>query len=394
MKTIRASSLPRIMACPASLHAPEIAIDTSGDVADLGSAVHAVLAEVIGGGLEGMPDLSFFARRFDVEYDDLEFLSWRGLAIWNAFKPLLKPDSVGVEQHMETPLNAHYMLSGHLDVCAELAGADTRTLVVIDWKTGFIERDYKAQLMGYALLADRVLADSNAGAVKIVTAWPRTGTWDVLDIGPKDILDFLLRVLEILSEPSATFAPNDDHCVYCPRSHECPARDRFIQSAVHALLPHEYSETSSLTPREELAVFYDQAQSLKRALKNYTDAVKASIRKDGPLPLPDGRTVTIQAQARDAIHFSVECLATVAPFLEIAPADVDAFILAIGRDAVTVAKKPLLDAVSANAPQGGKGIAIREAMTALLDAGCVETKAYEKLEVVKNSTLIEKEATQ
>ena len=393
MQTIRASSLPRIMACPASLRAPAVALDTSGDVADLGTAVHAVMADVIAGGMESIPELSFYAKRFDVDLEDLEFLAWRGLSIWNTFKPLLASDSVTVERHMETPLNAHYMLSGHLDVCAELAGANERTLVVIDWKTGFIERDYQAQLMAYALLADRVLADSNAGAVKIVTAWVRTGAWDVLDLGAKDILDFLLRVLEVLSAPSEAFSPSDDHCVYCPRSHECPAQDALIQSAIHSLLPLEYAETSTLTAREELGVLYEQAQSLKRALENYTEAVKASVRKDGPLPLPYGRVVTIQAQARDTIYFSPECVAVAAPFLEIDGADIPAFMDAVGNEAITIRKKNLLDAVAAVAPRGTKGAAIRETMTALLDAGCVMTKAFEKLEVVKESALIEKEKT-
>ena len=403
MKTIiRASSLPRVMACPASMRAPEIDIHASGPEAALGTAVHEVLADLVKERLEALPDLSPYAKKHGVDEDELRFLAWRGQCLWREFGPRIDPESVLTEQKLsaiDTAKNEdgdgdEIELVGHLDVCGLLAGAEPPTLVIIDWKSGYVDRDYRDQLMGYALLA-RVpyMLSAKFTNVKIVTAWLRTGAWDVIDLTPADIGNFSNRLRDAVNSTSR-YAPDDAHCVFCPRLAECPAREALVRCAADSLYPIAAGDDAGiLSVRDKLAELYDRVKLLERGLDQYRDALRLSIRADGPLQLPDGRWLTVHERSRETILFDFRAASALAPYLDHNANDISGIITALGPGAITAKKTSLLDAVAARAGRGQKKAAKESAMRDLAAAGCVGTKTYDTLAVVKDAGQIEHKET-
>lgn len=399
VKTIRCSSLPRIMVCPASLQTPNIDIDTSGDVAALGTAVHEVLNDIIHQKLDVVPNLDAYIKKYSIDEEDLQFLTWRGMEIWTKFKPMLVHDTISCERELIGSCGSEWRITGHLDVCAELihSASDEKILVIIDWKSGYVERDYNNQLMGYAWLATKVINGHLSAngiptytAIKIVTAWLRAGVWDVIDLSLKDIDGFGERLRSILESPKHTYSPSDAHCLYCPRSSECPARAQLVQSAINNMLPMGMEEGAALSSREKLAQVYEQSKLLKRALEDYTDALKTTIRDDGPLPLPHSGYLTIQTRTRDIIHLRPESVSVLSPYLGTGESTMDAVVSAIGSH-IVINKEAMLSVISEKAARGTKATVKRKVMTELLDAGCVTTTTYDSLAVVKNISSAEKE---
>lgn len=380
MNKIRASSLPRIMSCPASLKRPEVWIEPRREEAEMGTAVHAVLDDIVKSSMESVPDLDPYIKKFEVDADELRFLAWRGMEIWNTFKPMLDEQSIESERELVLTISDEHRLVGHVDVCAFLADTDQSTLVVIDWKSGYVEREYMSQLMGYALLAywNQEHSDDvnyKPQAVKIVTAWLRAGTWDVLDVTPEGLDDFEWRLIEVVEMQDEKFSPDDAHCIYCPRASECPAKAQMIQSAIRNLWPAEY-KAHNLTDRDKLGVLYSQAQSLKRVLKDYDDAIKDSIRKEGPISIPGGGALSLQECIRQTIHYDDAAGHAIAPHLGVAAGKI---IEALGGGALTLSKDALLKAVGNRAPRGAKADAKRAVIADLETAGCIQTTPYDKL---------------
>src|SRR5262249_20861825 len=78
---VHCSSLPRIRSCPASIEAPAVPIDSSGESSRIGSAVHAVLAKWIKRGYD--PDaLVEQAVKWQVDRDELNHLAYMGWKFW------------------------------------------------------------------------------------------------------------------------------------------------------------------------------------------------------------------------------------------------------------------------------------------------------------------------
>lgn len=392
-KTIRASSLPRIMACPASMQVPEIVISTSSPVADMGTAVHAVMADIITQRLDSVPDLESYITRYDVDRDELRFLAWRGFNIWTQFRDRLEPESVKCEEEhtWDVSFRDRVRLSGHIDVYAKMTDSDT--IVVIDWKSGYNERNYVDQLMGYAYLIwpcfPPPVTCSESFKIKIITAWMRSGKWDVLDVSSKDLDTFEKRLRGALLNTERAYSPNDEHCVYCPRALECPARAQLIQSAAHSLTLMGDGDTTALTDRQKLAMVYDQSKMLERALELYGTALRTTIQDNGPLELSDGRVLTLQSNTRDTIHFEDATVSVLTEYLGVSSAL--GVMEELGPGAVTVKKKALLDAVSKIAPRGSKSDAKKRVLEDLNSAGCVTTTKFIKLTPVQKSALLEEE---
>lgn len=397
MNKIRCSSLPRVMSCPASLIVPRVMINSSDDVAEIGSAVHEVLSNIVTTGSDSVPDLASYIKKYDLDeagQKDLKFLAWRGLSIWNTFKTQIDPETISCEAELTAGISDEWLLSGHVDVSGRLAGRDT--FVVVDWKAGYVERQYAPQLMGYAyLLFHRVSAWSLGGSIsplsfKIVTAWLRDGSWDVKDVSENDIADFRNRLVKLIESPDKAYSPDDGNCLYCPRSSECPAKTQMVRSAADAFYPLQEKSSAALTPRERLASVYEQSLLLGRALENYKKALKTTVASDGPLSLPDGRVLTLESQERETILFGPEILDVAAPYLALREPSPKALVEEVGREAFTIRRKDLLDAVSRHAERGQKSAAIKSFMAEIAEAGCVKTSVSEMLEAVNPITAKEK----
>jgi len=99
-KKIRASSLPRIMACSASGTKPNLEIDINSDMAIMGTAIHAVLEQVVKEDLDNLPDLGPVISKYKIEdVKELRILSYIGLKAWREnIRPNLKLDTLICEE--------------------------------------------------------------------------------------------------------------------------------------------------------------------------------------------------------------------------------------------------------------------------------------------------------
>ncbi len=365
MITIRCSSLPRIMSCPASLDVGEVQIQSSSENARIGTAVHEVMADIIRAGDFHMPELYPYADQNGVEVEDISFLCWRGLSIWKQYAPVLQ--NVEVEQERATVISDEIELTGHPDVTATM---EIGQGVVIDWKTG-VEKECVDQLLGYAALC----FTGNPQGVKVIVANLRENVADVRNFESEDIDKFIEGGTAVVGMKKKPYNPTSENCQYCPRRLDCPAKAKFAESSVMAM--ESVHSNHSLTTPEQLAGLYDAAASLSRTLEQYKDALKMAVKDAGSITLPDGRVLTLEECERDTISANCDFWLTAQTFIggteEAETAD------KIGEDAFTVKKQAVIKAVRDAAPKGEKDAAEERFMKELRSAGCVKTTKFEKI---------------
>lgn len=377
MKTIRCSHLPRIFACPASAKAPEIPIGggDAGGPADLGSAVHAVMADYITGDLPLQEyDLSTYQRRFSLaEIDDLRWLSWRAKRMWDELAEELKVVSVEHQMRWELPdglaPGMGVIIQGTADLVLEVY-AEEPVLAILDWKTGHVDRDYANQAMGYLWLAYRFVRDIRPGQRypalgKIITAWVRSGEIDVRYVTADDMLKWELLLHQRLC--GITYAPGEC-CEFCPLKRECSAKQQLVRATMNEMAP--FAGNEPISP-EKIVSLYPRSKLLEKALKNYKSLLREMVKESGSVSLGDGRELYLDDRSRDTIYY-IQGMEAIAEAVGKTVPEVNADL----QDIITVKKKGLLDYVAKPAPKKEKGKAREDLMEALGEADAVETLEY------------------
>jgi len=291
---IRCSSLPRILACPASMIAPKITINHDSPQAALGRAVHEVLASYVSSPDPYLPEIEPFGAKYQIPFtdmDDFRFLAHAGKRAWDELrKGISGPGVPEAELRADFP---DFTLTGHPDVFGR--EETTNALLVVDWKTGRYEADASAQIMGYLCLLEA--SGHQAPAYKGITVWLRSGEAQVGAYASRD-LEAMREKISLAIRAGAgenpIFRPGPDACAFCPRAMECPARAAWLRDAVAAL---EVSGTSEVFPGL-LAGLYHRARALRAALDHYDDALKAEVERAGTLALLDGSALVLEDRAR------------------------------------------------------------------------------------------------
>lgn len=353
---IRCSALPRVMACPASKHAPDIEIDESSELANIGTAVHAVMAEIVRCELDGMPENFDTLIGDEADPDECRKLAWNGLYLWQQFRD----DAMVL--HVEEELAAD-IVKGHPDVVFKTG--DGR-LVALDWKTGYIQKSYDDQLLGYLYLADFNASQGTEleGYVSI-TGWIRWhGQWDVTQYQQSDIVDWKRRLESAIE--SDTYAPGE-HCTYCPMFHECAALARRTSSTIAKII----GEDLPATP-EALGRAYESWKQAMSVLRKYDALLKQTVERDGMVPLPDGSKLVYDEQVQHPLKASMDT--------------VDIISGKIGSgvwDAVAISKSGVDRAVKNAVPKGQGAKVMREIMASLDEKALIEERVVRKLSVRK-----------
>lgn len=341
---LRASRMPLTLACPASLDESDcLKIEGDPSAAHLGTAVHAIMADIVTHGYDSVPDVSVIAAQYGVtDRDEMERLSAYGLKAWrelSAFAP-----APTVEEHYEiaTP---YFTLSGHVDVLS----VSSDKAVIIDWKTGWLQSDASDQMRAYAFLVaahNPIIQEFAAFVVR-----HRYGYYDVLRFTREELAAWNLRVNEAILNTNI-FRP-DAHCRFCPRRYNCPAQTAMIRRTVESLGADGVVAPLSLS-------LYRRATAVKHMVDDYVQALKTHILTFGPIE-QDGYELSIITEMHDKIDPLAAWPHMVAAGLT------DEHI----AKAVRLSKGALLDAVGELAPPRGKGKAKAEFMEKLNDAGCV-----------------------
>ena len=368
-RKFRCSSLPRIIGCNASSKRPKHGeIDPPFQASFLGSGIHKGLQTVVDKDLSHPPDLTKIIDLYDIEDpDELVRLVWTGVNAWNSLKTWVEP--IATEQQMECDIGEKWRLTGSGDIIAKDAEGG---LVVIDWKSGYVQKDVKHQLYGYAKLALNKFEHFNHG--KVITVWLRHNAIEIKDFD-RDYIDGEWTDLLISSFTGRQYSPHPDFCDYCPNTYDCDAKKQMNRSASTELMKADEAKTVPAI----LGDFYDRSRMLKRAIENYDKAMKQQIRDSGgSFEFPDGRCATFNEELRKEIDF-VKAWPIIAKYFK-CDGQLPELLNAIGPS-MKYGKKDLMNFVKALAPRGEKGKAIAALMDELEEAGAVTIKTINKVKI-------------
>ncbi len=358
---LRCSALPRILSCPASRIPPSVQIDGETEDSALGTAAHAAMAALVTG---CEVDTAELAARYRADEKELSVLFAQGRKLWALYADAI--EVLQVEQALARTIIAGLTLTGTPDLIGR-SNDDAGTLVVLDWKSQEGARDPRDQLLGYAHLARDVW--HHDGAVKLIVCYLRDGISEVIDVTPPMMFDWGTRLSEAIRHPDR-FNPSPVNCEqsFCPRRHECPARNAMTLAAVTAIV--EMPDPAALTPAQ-IGALYPRIQMLEKLCEAARDAVRAKIAQHGALPTGDGREVVITEDVREKIDAARAWEAMFEEFGD------------VPFEAVTVSKGALCDAIGAKAPKGQKGKRIEAFMDKLRAADAVRETKVQKLSVRK-----------
>jgi hypothetical protein len=305
---LRCSELDRVMACPASAYPQpgETQIDhESGDAAKVGTAVHAVMADVVRQGWRTVPDVRPYcedAGCSDSE-TDVRILSYAGMKFLNEYRAFLS-DSPFVEGSfaIDAPWGK---LTGHADILDYVEAGGERIVYVIDWKTGDKTEDdrYRYQMLGYGALGLNAYADRAVDKVKVIVAWLRAQEATVRTYRASDVEQFIdMDLPRALNWDGQTYTPGDA-CRYCHRVAACPGRRDLMLAAVEVLTSERRGElipwNGQLVDPGGFARSILQARFLRdlcdEHLRQGAQAVKAMGVTD--IPTPSGQHIKLVSRA-------------------------------------------------------------------------------------------------
>lgn len=360
---LRCSSLPLIEKCPAAARAPSIKLVSGGDDARLGTAVHEALACHVRG---WVPDLAEIAERREVEETKLEYLFNSGCRVWSQISVHFPEPKV--EESLTWDI-----LSGHPDVFT-IVGNMAR---VFDFKSGFVDDSYRAQMLGYALLIFKLHPEVDEVWVGVGRLREQTIDGETITREQAEIWWDLLA--ENIKRES--FNPNR-WCGYCQRGHECEAKKNWLVMS-HVVLRLTENISHDVTREVKIGRLFDAIKALEPFIERAKELVRAEVELlGGRVPLGDGRELAFREEERKTIDF----LAAEPVLCEVLSAE------AVAR-CVKVSKTALEHEIKLTAPYRGKGKAVKAVMDQLEAAGAITTEYQRKLEVRRVQSAITAETT-
>ena len=362
------------MTCPGSGDQSDpVRVKTIGEPAEMGTALHELMAEVVQFG--DVQDFDAVMRKHgfaDEKKRELGFLLHSGRKAWGEYKDFF-PEPV-----CETELRAEYeryVSTGHADVLSNTQPAESgtgRILRVGDWKTTRLEDvNYHAQMMRYLCLA----ATGSETTFQYVIFFIRDASVIVSPVYARAALaeyerDFEARVLDW---DGRTFTTGGD-CQYCPRFLSCPAYREIVLSAARDL---DGMSVTAGVPLKMAAVvdLADRCRALSGLIEKFRDFARAMAAQS------PGRRI-VGANGKDLALLSVNKTRLLAkpawPILlgvltedELAPS-------------VEIHKTGLYDTVAKKAGRGKGAGAKRDLVAALEKAGAIEKWTEEQLRSVKH----------
>jgi hypothetical protein len=362
MKIIRASKLPLALACPQSQIPPAVLIAGDDEASRLGTAVHLRVADAITEGGYDLIDVQDHAAFAGVDADELGMLVGIAMRIWRETLAPSFPDPV-IEESVEVNVgDSTLKLTGHPDLMT-LVGTEIRG---IDWKSGRVEgENVEDQMRGYAALG--------------FARWPEAETcrWSVLWIREQELVTYPERP----DAPSWTRAEIEawadglpawlaveeyrpgQHCRYCKRRFECPARHTQLQHITGWILDTPYDDVASwLSVADAVKLIRDVEAQCKAALS----AIKTEVlARGGSIP---GLTIREQQNREIDVDRGWDLL-------------VDAVGEPTLRRLLKASIGDVETAIKATAAKGQKGTRLKEFFGGLVTANAIRINTKQILEV-------------
>jgi hypothetical protein len=178
----------------------------------------------------------------------------------------------------------------------DVLGIDRDTVVVLDWKTGFVDVEpasSNAQLWFYAIAACRALG-KDAAIVRIV--YTQTGIVDEYAIDALELAEFAVSLERLhyqVADRTRRKSSNEvletregSWCRHCASKHVCPSKVGLLtQIASNGLAVIGETEMTS----ERATAAYQQIVHIESLVKSARQRLDAYVTEQGPISLGDGR---------------------------------------------------------------------------------------------------------
>jgi RecB family exonuclease len=272
--TIRASSVPLLLACPPAL-AADPAVDADSPHARLGTAVHDGLSRLIGGSPVAASDLARVHGIPDA-VDEISMLLHFGRQAWAELGSRFPSPSL--EQSIDADLGEGVRLTGHPDVLSP--AAEDGALAVLDWKTGRKQKDFFDQLAAYGILGAACYG-IRPRWVDCTVVWLRERSYETVRLDIGDLERTAVRIRQAAAQTGGNRYSISEHCDYCPRRCDCPARAALVRQTVRDVAGFNADTIAALGDR--LPEVYAGVRCLEKACADFRDALKSHIREAGPI---------------------------------------------------------------------------------------------------------------
>jgi hypothetical protein len=291
----RGSSADREIHCAGAIGYDGPRIDETGPEAMLGMAADEALGEHVAG---GSPNLDAIADVYGVDRDMLGMAFSGGKTVWGK-----------VRGWFEGYLHVQRRLDG-LTTCgtADVVAIDQEgdpikgygaafDAAILDWKLGMSDDQHVNQGKAYVLaLWDEYDVFPTSGYILFVEAHLMPAVFFVHKFTQAQLEEFRSQLERQHRQAGKQFAPGD-WCKYCPISHDCEERDKYLRSACTAL---GGVAEKGIAPRELVGQLWYRSRDVGRAWEAYNKAVGLLL-ATGPIPLPGGGVLDYEMGETDVI---------------------------------------------------------------------------------------------
>jgi hypothetical protein len=264
-------------------------IDSHNDASALGTAVHKAMQSVVGG---LMVDVGKLAAAHNVDADDLGVLVWYGRQAWAELAPSFP--GATTEQGVAGEWSRIPALTGHIDVIATMAHSEHDEVRILDWKSGRIDGDYRAQLLGYALCI--FATERDVQTVTGTVVWLREQDTESYVFRRSELGNYISEIRDQLARVGQYTVGG--HCDFCPRRHSCPALAAQARADVALLGGLEIVETSDgpkgleAMPAAEKVRLFKMSKVIASQIESFQAAVRREA-KNGPIDGGDGTEIRL-----------------------------------------------------------------------------------------------------
>jgi len=350
---LRCSKLDTFLACASSAAPTDVPHNPQSEAATEGRTSHEALRNVPAC---TEPDFEDIAARSGVDADELRRIVAQGKRIWGEVRQWFPNPETEVRFDGEHLCGTSDLVS----VVHDDFAAETTDLSILDWKSGWSQREHPSQLTGYAECARRRHGMPTSGFILGVEAWVRHGSYRIHRFTAEILDGFVARLAEQSKLIGRQYGPGD-HCLFCAHVHHCVAREEYVRSTCNALA---LIPAQGIT-RDRIGALYERSKALNAALRQYDKLLDAEL-DNGPLALPDGRQIVRREQEVteiDALKAWPVLLTGVHPLTGDQLSDV-----------VSVSKTAVEAAVKSQAVKGKGASYVRETLAELREAGALGTR--------------------
>jgi hypothetical protein len=367
MHTIRASSLPLALACPASQVPPQTRLADDSAESRLGSACHQALAVLVRDGADPFQQaIEDAAASWRCDLEEVSALAWRGKQCWD------KLQNHFPSAYVEQPLSGiagddELGISGHPDV---LSFVDDE-IRLLDWKIGREDSDFEDQVRAYAWLAmhwreteGRTLAIVCRVREMTVDTYYWTGrelgrmdAWRRPRHGGRGAVPRGAALFKFAAGAASAMR----NYVATPSGHE------IVRQPPRGPRTEQWRPTRCSPPTTGSGLVEDACEDGREALRGEVAMCGGSVTAS------DGRTLALVRQERQEINSGLAW-----PVLE------NRFGLHAVAEAAKLTKTAVTKLAMDAAPPRGKGKAAKQIIEDLDAAGAITVTTIEKLEVKRN----------